>query len=126
MLTQRSVQCPNCLKELLIDDIVKGYFVEPIGMQLEPDNPHQSYFFFTHTIVGCNATLTIETMAFEPYIEEKIPDRINAGEMNCPGNCTRIDDMRMCTEICKWATYRRFLIDLYNNYFAHQLMKMHG
>jgi len=109
---QKFAQCPGCQLWFTAREIIDGSFVEPIGMTLEEGNAEWNLFYFNHKVPDCGTTFVIRADSFDPFIEEPIPPRTMAFGPDCEGHCTSIEDRRLCQYECRWAPYRRFLIQL--------------
>lgn len=104
--------CPCCKAVLTIDDFVENAEVEPLGMTVDVTDPSFNYYYFNHECQSCGTTFAVNVLTFEPFIPEPIPPFVLAGTVECELHCTRIDDLAVCTRECRYAPYRRYLLQL--------------
>ncbi len=104
--------CPGCGTPFTLQQILECAEVEPIGMQLEDDDPAWNYYYFNHRCPSCGSTFLIPVTDFAPWIPEPVPGPVLAGTESCERHCTRIDDLSACTAPCRYAPFRRFLLHL--------------
>lgn len=108
----RLKQCPCCGQWLTLDDFLSDVEIEPIGMSIDTEVPELNYYYFNHECAGCGTTFLVDVMVFRQCIEEPIPAEILTGSPECEGHCTRIEDLAVCANECRFAPFRRFLLKL--------------
>jgi len=112
MDVQQFKQCPMCGTWFTVDDIIHSPEIAPIGMMAQIDNPEKNFFFFNHLRDGCHSTFAVSAEKFAPFITETVPEKVRFGEDVCPGHCASLGELAACQTACRWAPYRRFLLDL--------------
>lgn len=102
--------CPNCRTQLTLYDLALDPQIRPLGLTFNGTDLSTAYYCFQHEKPQCGTTFLIDVERFAPLIDELIPDRILAGNVECNGHCVRIDDLEVCESECHMAPYRRFLM----------------
>ena len=105
-------KCPLCGTQFSIDDICNSDLITPLGMQIDDDDDHASFYYFNHDCPECGTSFTVPVMAFASLIDELIPSEDLFGTDICGEHCVRLDDLRECQHDCKWAPFRRFIVRL--------------
>ena len=86
--------------------------VAPIGMQIEDTDHAWNYYYFNHECPSCGSTFTIPVLDFLPFISEPVPDLVLTGTETCQRHCMKIGDLMECHNACRYAPFRRFLLNL--------------
>jgi hypothetical protein len=85
---------------------------EPIGMQFIDPELEVNMYYFNHICPGCGSTFVVSVADFLPYMTEPVLDTILTGTDNCERRCTRLDDLAVCHAPCRYAAFRRFLLQM--------------
>jgi hypothetical protein len=102
--------CPGCGTVFTLQQIVSNSEVLPIGMQIVESGRHM--YFFTHACSACGSTFVVPVLAFLPFLTEPVPDTPFTGTEVCDRHCMRIDDLSRCYAPCRYAPFRRFLLQI--------------
>ena len=105
-------QCSKCKTWFTLEDLLTNQEIIPIGISLDDEDPAFNLFYFNHDQPDCMTTLTVNVELFRSKINELIPKENKAGKEGCEHHCTDLDDMKDCSNNCKWAPYRRFIFEL--------------
>jgi len=104
----KSCACGSVWEEQ--ESFIRDKDIDATGMTILPRNgTTKLYFFFNHE--KCRSTLAISADDFADLIEEQIPQKVMAGEEECPGHCTNIESLEKCENECHNAPFRRLLLD---------------
>ncbi|MFQ5500657.1 MAG: hypothetical protein ACE5FH_13410 [Candidatus Zixiibacteriota bacterium] len=104
-------RCPCCKVWMSSIEIMEDPSIEIEGMGMG-DNGSVNLFFFTHRRQNCNTTFAIPAESLEPFIDEEIPPEILMGTSDCEHRCMHICDLQVCSQPCRYATFRRFLVKI--------------
>lgn len=102
-------QCPCCKTWFTAREILECDQIRPEGMLIDDEDLEINLYYFTHMVVNCRSTFTMLVTDFEPFLDESVPDNILAGSRVCEGHCTNFEDLKVCKQNCRWATYRRLM-----------------
>lgn len=105
-------RCPGCSALFTLEDLLRSPDIRPIGMLIETNDHSLNHYYFNHTCPSCGSTFVVPILDFLPLIREVVPERIMTGSDACEGRCTRIDDLAGCSAPCRYAPFRRFLLEL--------------
>ena len=106
--------CTGCKMEFTLEDILQKAEIIPQGMQIEDDDMNWNMFYFNHECAGCGSTFLIPVSEFLALIDEPIPSTLRAGTDLCEQHCTSLKDLSACSQDCRYAPFRRFLIKMLN------------
>ena len=112
MDAHRFYRCPCCGTWLSAEDILTSPAIEPLGMMRDVEDRERNLLFFNHLVPGCGSTFTIDARRFAPFLPEALPVVPLADGPDCQHHCTSIHDLAECRSDCRWAAYRRLLLDL--------------
>lgn len=112
MEVDRFCQCPCCGTWFSSQDILASPAVEPLGMMRDVEDRERNLLFFNHLVPGCGSTFTIDARRFTPFLPESPPTASLADGTECQHHCTSIHDLTECGANCRWAPYRRLLLEL--------------
>ena len=104
--------CPTCGVEFALDQIANHPDVQPIGMQFEDTNHEFNFYYFNHACPGCGTTFLIPVLAFLPLIVEPVPDLVRTGLEDCGRHCLDVRDLANCGAPCRYAPFRRHLLEM--------------
>ena len=114
------ILCPGCGTTFSIHDVPGHPEIEPIGMQLDGEDPKFNLYYFNHVNPGCKSTFAVQVDFFLPLITEPVSKLVLAGSRECNHYCVRIDELRACGNECRYAPFRRFLLELLKQYAETQ------
>lgn len=101
-------QCPMCAHPFTLGDVMAHPEVKPIGMAFLGE---VNQYFFNHVCAGCGSTFTIPVEAFLALIQEPVPAQALVGTSRCEHHCRRVTDLQRCAQPCRYAPFRRFLLE---------------
>ena len=105
-------ECPGCSTLFTVNDILRCRDIEPIGMQFDPEDPELNLFYFNHIVSGCYSTFVVPVERFEDYLDEEIPDDVLKQTGRCEQRCVDLSDREPCSQKCRYAPYRHFMLRL--------------
>jgi hypothetical protein len=108
----RFTQCPCCGAWFSRDDILANPAIVPIGMMRDGDDRERNLLFFNHLDGKCGSTFTIDARRLAPFLQAPEPQTSLMGGPDCQHHCTSMKDLKECASDCRWAPYRRFLLEL--------------
>lgn len=114
MVFDTELYCQHCKKSVYIEDILYSQIIQPIGILINDENREELSFYFHHGCSDCDGLLKASAPIFKPYIVEKDFD-IQFGTNQCEGLCVHIDSYRICRAKCKWAQYRQFFMNVFQD-----------
>jgi hypothetical protein len=112
MDTRDFATCPNCGEQFAIATIAEHPDVVPIGMLLEYVDDHYHFYFFNHVAAHCGTTFVVPVSDFLPYITEPVPELALTGSEACEHRCTELKDLQACRQQCRYAPFRRHLLQM--------------
>jgi hypothetical protein len=83
--------------------------VELIGYKADLEDLALGLFFFNHSRGDCMTTLGIETGVFLDLYRGPRHREIKTGGSECPGYCTRVEELRPCPARCRNAFVREIV-----------------
>lgn len=101
-------QCPMCARPLTLGDVLSHPEVKPIGMAFLGG---ENLYYFNHVCAGCGSTFTVPVELFLPLLPERVPPESLESTSSCERHCRRVKDLERCSQPCRYAPFRRFLID---------------
>ena len=104
--------CAGCGYEFDLASIARDAQLEPVGMQFEDPDHKYDFYYFNHTCLSCGSTILIPVMEFLSYVKEPVPDLVRTGMEDCERHCLRIDDLETCSAPCRYAPFRRLLLQM--------------
>ena len=101
--------CSLCHRKLSARDLIFDPALDIIGM-IYDEYDQKSFYVFQHNLGDCGTSLMVDTDLFKPYIEEPISDKLIIFSPACEGHCVDIDDLQACSQNCRNAPFRHFLL----------------
>ncbi len=101
--------CPYCNASFTIEDIFHSESVLPLGMSIPESGKDTAYFYFQHDIPSCGTSFVVPVEAFRDWISELIPEFLKFDTNACEGHCRNLTDMRLCSQDCRNAPFRRLM-----------------
>ena len=105
-------KCPTCGQIFSLDELLSDPSIIPIGMTSDDEVDPENVYYFTHAVPECGTTFTVPATLFDSARDEPLPDELMLDGQSCSGLCTHIAELRSCQNNCKWAPYRRLLLDM--------------
>ena len=105
-------KCPGCGTLFTLQQILSSPDVDPIGMQFDDADHENNMYYFNDVCPACGSTFVMPVLAFLPFIAEPVPDLALTGTEVCEKHCLRIEDLSACHAPCRYAPFRRFLLQM--------------
>lgn len=105
-------RCPLCATAFSLRALVESPEVQPMGLTMIDEDPEVSVFYFNHLPSKCMTTFALPISAFTSLIRERVPTKCHAYTEVCEGHCQDRDDHALCSQDCRNAPYRRFMVDV--------------
>jgi hypothetical protein len=99
--------CPRCKTWFTVADLVEDSRVRLIGMNLDHLDPNLNFYYFNHETPSCGTTFAVRVEVFQEMVDEPIPEEVQRGDDVCELHCLDILSSDDCTQLCRWAPYRR-------------------
>lgn len=101
-------RCPMCARPFTLGDVLSHPDVRPIGMAFLGG---ENLYYFNHVCPGCGSTFTLPIELFLPLVAEPVPKESLEATSACERHCRRVTDLARCAQPCRYAPFRRFLIE---------------
>ncbi len=88
------------------DDFFRDGKVKIVGYQPDLVNHRYNHFVFFHRVKDCGQFFGVRASEFSDLREGKCPKELGLGMEECPGYCTDMLDLRICSVACCNATDR--------------------
>jgi hypothetical protein len=79
-------------------------------MHVDDGGSGLNLFYFNHNTENCGTTFVVQVEKFEPFLTEIVPQKVLTGSDNCEEHCNSIHELEACSQDCRFAPFRRFLL----------------
>ncbi len=88
------------------EEFLRDKKVKIVGYQPDFVNHRYNHFLFFHRLKECGLFFGVRASEFDDLREGKCPKELGMGLEDCPGYCTDMLDLRVCSVACRNAVDR--------------------